>query len=84
MTTNASSVLDSLTPASRSLFVDLVTDSFNWSGMPRINTTRELRGNLTDLKRSGLVKTEIYDGFTWCSFTLLGREAALSLGYELL
>ena len=76
--------IDSLTTESRSLFLDLVKDSFNWSGTPLIDITREQRGNLTDLKRCGLIKTQTDEGHTWCYFTALGREAASSLGYELL
>lgn len=77
-------IIDSLTPESRRLFLDLVKDSFEWSGVPLLDITREQRGNLTDLKRCGLIKTETDEGHTWCYFTTLGREAARLLGYELL
>ncbi len=73
-----------LTEASRDLFIALVKDAGNWSGMPlwggNVGGSKEDRGNLTDLKRKGLVRTQHDEGNEWVTFTDLGREFASSLG----
>ena len=73
-----------LTEASRVLFVALVKDAGNWAGMPmwggNVGGSKEDRGNLTDLKKKGLVRTQQDEGCEWVTFTDLGREFASSLG----
>lgn len=97
-------IIDSLTPEYRRLFLDLVENSYNWMGRGQVigethsarmsrmicggahvlHITGEQRSKLTDLKRIGLIKIKIDEGHTWCYFTALGRQAARSLGHDLL
>lgn len=58
-----------LTVASLNLLKSLVNDACNWSGTPMINITKEERGNLTALKRAGLLKTSIDEGIQYANFT---------------
>lgn len=59
----------------------------NWGGMPLIggNTggTKEQRGNLTQLKRAGLIWTVTDETGTWLGFTAAGREFAAANGIDL-
>ncbi|CAB4126529.1 hypothetical protein UFOVP75_2 [uncultured Caudovirales phage] len=75
-------VLDTLTPATRALFVSLVADAPDWNGEPLLNISKEQRGNLSDLKMRGLVRTVIDDsGFKPCQFvqfTAQGRTQAIA------
>lgn len=71
-----------LTAASLALFTELVRDSGNWSGEPLIDITREERGNLTQLKRAGLLETFTDEGCVFAIFTDDGREFARSIGLE--
>jgi hypothetical protein len=72
-----------MTPETLSLFVALWTDAPNWSGEPMLDITKEQRGNLTDLKKRGLVTTFKSEGCEWVKFTETGREfAALTLATE--
>jgi hypothetical protein len=72
-----------LTTASLDLFVMMWLDAPNWRGTPLIggnfDLTKEERGNLTDLKRRGLVTTSRSDGETWVHFTDEGVAFAASL-----
>lgn len=79
---------DNLTPASVELFTTLVNDAGNWSGTPPLDgniggLTKEERGNLTQLKRAGLLVTQTDEGETWVYFTKLGAQYAdeLNLGH---
>ena len=78
-----------LTEQSRQLFFDYLKDACNWSGEPLVggNVGREPgdKGNLTDLKRKGLVTTFAEDPgdqpvgarpCSWLSFTTLGYAYA--------
>ena len=72
-----------LTTASMELFADLWNDAPNWSGTPllggNVDLTKEERGNLTDLKKAGLLTTSKSGGEVWVHFT----EAGKSLGERL-
>ena len=72
-----------LTPASRVLLRDLWEDAPNWSGTPptdgNVGMSKEERGNLTQLKRAGLLSTFRWEGMTWVAFTDEGREYAASI-----
>jgi len=46
-----------LTPASVALFISLAKEAGDWSGTPLIDISKEERGNLTQLKRAGLLTT---------------------------
>jgi len=71
-----------LTPASEALFRELVDDAGNWSGTPEVWITKEQRGNLTDLKRAGLLTTQADRGVTFAYFTAKGRDLAKALGLD--
>lgn len=80
-------VLENLTDRSRKLFLDLAEDASNWGGNPPLNgnvrTDVHLRGNITDLKKVGLIETFRDDGITWVNFTELGESVVNSLGINL-
>lgn len=73
-----------LTEASKSLFAAYAKDAGNWSGTPlvggNVGGSKEDRGNLTDLKKKGLISTFRYEGCDWISFTEAGVAYAASLG----
>lgn len=60
--------LITLTPASLALFIALVEDSGNWSNMPMLDISAAERGNLTDLKKHGLLHTDRDEGIDWVIF----------------
>jgi hypothetical protein len=72
-----------ITEQSLQLFLAYAKDSGNWSGTPPVNGnvggTREGRGNLTQLKRAGLLTTFKYEGESWIEFTPAG--VALAAGH---
>lgn len=79
-----------LTPRSFELLVDHMKDAPNWSGAPlvggNVKFTKEDRGNLTQLKRAGLIRTEADEDrkdLTWMYFTASGKELARELNIEL-
>ena len=69
-----------LTAESRAVFRAYANDADNWSGVPliggNVGGSKEERGNLTQLKRAGLIAT-YRDGGTWLYFTDAGKEFAL-------
>lgn len=71
-------------PLSLDLFMALARDAGNWSGTPllggNVTITKELRGNLTDLKRRNLLTTFKDEGLVWVAFTEKGRELASQNG----
>jgi len=71
-----------LTPASKSLFISFAEDADNWGGEPLLDITAEQRGNLTDLKKHGLLTTFRDEGCDWVIFTDAGREFAAANGIE--
>ncbi len=72
-----------LTTETQNLFISFVEDAPNWSGQPIVDITKEQRGNLSDLKRKGLVETFRDDGCDWVIFTPSGISYANELGYQL-
>lgn len=74
--------MTSLTPASLELFKELVEDAGNWSGSPLVCVSREERGNLTQLKRQGLIETFTDEGCAFATFTDKGKTFAAELGYD--
>lgn len=79
MTTN-------ITEQSKALFLDYASDAGNWNGTPlvggNVGGTKEDRGNLTQLKRAGLLSTFESDGAMWIKFTDDGKAFALANGVE--
>jgi hypothetical protein len=71
------------TPASLALFDALAKDAKNWSGTPLIYLTSPERGNLTNLKRNGLLVTFNSDGDMFADFTDAGIALAASRGITL-
>ena len=72
-----------LTPASAKLFESLVDDAPNWSDEPLIDISPAEKGNLTHLKRMGLITTQIDRGDTFAIFTKAGADLAEKLhGYR--
>lgn len=76
-----------LTPASHDLFMEFANDAGNWSGTPptdgNVQMTNSQRGNLTHLKKLGLIITDEYDGSAWVSFTEKGIAYAGQNGVDL-
>jgi len=68
--------MTNLTESTLALFTDLVEDADNWSGTPLFQGGKRERGNLTDLKKHGLVITQTEDGCTWVFFTEAGKAFA--------
>jgi hypothetical protein len=75
-----------ITEASKALFVEIAKDAGNWGSMVptdgNIDLTGAQRGNLTQLKKAGLVFTERHDGSAWIMFTDSGTAYAAELGIE--
>lgn len=80
MTTNAPAI----TATSLELFLDYARDAGNWSGTPlvggNVGGSKEERGNLTQLKRAGLITTFRWDGEVWIDFTDAGKALAAEHG----
>jgi len=77
-----------LTEESLKLFEKLADDAPNWNGSPLLggnfNFTKEMRGNLSDLKKKDLVITEIDGGESWVYFTDKGKKLVKELyGFEI-
>lgn len=76
-----------LTAKSVALFIEYAKDAGNWSGTPlvggNVSGSKEDRGNLTDLKKAGLVTTFKDEGNAWLSFTDQGIVYAKELGIDL-
>jgi hypothetical protein len=75
-----------LSVGTKALFVALVKDAGNWSGVPlfggNVGNSAADKGHLTDLKRKGLVTTEQDSDNKrchWVNFTDAGKQYAASL-----
>jgi len=76
-----------LTETSKQLFIEYAQDAGNWNGTPlvggNVSGSKQDRGNLTQLKKAGLIGT-VKDGTgTWLYFTSLGIRCADALGIDL-
>lgn len=75
-----------ITETSKALFIALVEDAGNWSGTPLVDGNVQLgkegRGNLTQLKKAGLVSTFAWDGDMWVQFEDAGKAYARELGLD--
>ena len=71
--------MSNITEASLKVFMAYAKDAGNWNGTPlvggNVGGSKEERGNLTQLKRAGLIETFQDDGL-WISFTEAGRALA--------
>jgi hypothetical protein len=77
-----------ITEQSKALFVAYAKDAANWSGSPlvggNVGGSKEDRGNLTQLKRAGLVTTwrHRHSEDIYLSFSDAGIALAASLGIK--
>ena len=74
-----------LTEKSQKLFTELAKDAGNWGGEPWLDGSASDCGNLTDLKKNGLVTSRAARdsaGGTFVTFTVAGKLFAKSLGIE--
>jgi hypothetical protein len=65
-----------ITPASLNLFLSLAEDAPNWSGTPLVEVSEAEKGNLTQLKRAGLIRTMEDRGDIFATFTDAGKALA--------
>ena len=72
-----------LTAKSLALFISLAKDAQNWNGMPMFDGTRAERGNLTHLKKLGLLTTDFDEDIAWVTFTEAGKELAAEHGVKI-
>ena len=75
--------MENISADSLSLFIELASDAENWNGQPLLNITKEQRGNLSDLKKKGLVITFRDEGCDWADFTDAGIAFAAEHGIEI-
>jgi len=73
-----------LTQQSHDLFMEYADDACNWCGMPMVGGnvagSKARNGNLTDLKKAGLITTHTDDGCTFVVFTAAGKAYAAEHG----
>jgi hypothetical protein len=78
-----------LTQDSLALFLAYAADAGNWGGNPLVggnvilNSETADRGNLTQLKKAGLLTTWRDEGCTWINFTKEGKALAAEHGMDL-
>jgi hypothetical protein len=76
-----------ITYTSFEVFMAYAKDAGNWSGTPlvggNVGGSKEERGNLTQLKKVGLITTDVDDGLTWIYFTDAGKKFATEMGCDL-
>lgn len=76
-----------ITETSKAVFLAYAKDAGNWSGTPmvggNVGGSKEERGNLTQLKKAGLIRTFDSDGWKWISFTDAGIKFAAENGIEI-
>lgn len=71
------------TTATEDLFRDFAYWANEFGGNPWVEITKEQRGNLSDLKRRGLLTTAEYEpGESYVIFTPEGKKLAEELGYS--
>lgn len=71
-----------LTPDSLDLFLGLAEDAPNWSGSPLVTVTAAGKGNLTHLKKLGLIETFEDEGCSFAIFTEAGIALAIEHGFD--
>lgn len=76
-----------ITAKSLELFLAYARDAGNWYGTPlvggNVGGSKQDRGNLTQLKQAGLIKTAVYEDCTWIYFTDAGIALAAEHGVKL-
>ena len=76
MDTNTTAIKVTLTAASLNLLLSFVADSANWSNNPMVDVSDADKGNLTHLKKLGLVSTFRDEGIDWLSFKFAAVEVS--------
>jgi hypothetical protein len=71
-----------LTPASHAVFMRHADDASAWCGQPMLVVTKAECGNVTDLKRAGLIETATDEGIVWVIFTEAGIAYAAAHGVD--
>lgn len=66
--------MKTLTPSSLDLLLKLIADSGNWSNTPMLDLDAAGKGNFTDLKKKGLVRSFRSDGIDWADFNFTTGE----------
>lgn len=83
-TGNAAKMIE-ITDKSLAVFLAYAADAGNWSGSPLVGGNvgggKEERGNLTQLKKAGLITT-YNDMGLWIKFTDAGKKLAEEHGIE--
>ena len=78
--------MSDITERSLELFLKYARDAGNWGGTPlvggNVESSREDNGNLTQLKRAGLITTSDGDGVVYIRFTEAGRALAAQHGID--
>lgn len=72
-----------ITDKSLEVFASYAEDAINWDGEPLLGGDAAERGNITQLKRAGLIATFEDGGCTWIQFTEDGKALAESMGIDL-
>jgi hypothetical protein len=76
-----------ITEKSLQIFLAYARDAGNWGGSPLVGgnvpDSKEDRGNLTQLKKAGLITTETDEGNVWLYFTEKGKKFASNYGIDL-
>lgn len=77
-------VMAQITETSLAVFLTYAKDAGNWGGEPlvggNVGGSKEERGNLTQLKRAGLIRTLKDEGDTFVIFTDAGRALVATYG----
>jgi len=79
-----------ITQQSKTLFISYVESAPDWGGMPLVGgnviiSEQVDKGNLTHLKKLGLVETQVFEDdprCTWLIFTRAGKMYAETLGFD--
>lgn len=75
-----------ITAASLVVFLDYANDAGNWGSTVlvggNVGGTKAECGNLTQLKRAGLITTSSDEGEVWLSFTADGKALAAEHGIK--
>ena len=76
-----------ITQDSLTVFLAYARDAGNWSGTPlvggNVGGSKEERGNLTQLKRAGLITTQQEGKDSWLFFTEAGKALAAEHGISI-
>jgi hypothetical protein len=76
-----------ITDRSKELFIAFAKDAADWGGTPlvggNVGGSKEDRGNLTQLKKAGLLTTFGWEGDIWVKFTDTGIEYAKQNGVDI-